>query len=84
MWLRESQGATTVGVIGYSLGSLVAALVAALEDDLACVIAGIPVVSLPALFRRHSLPHIARLADAHGVLGRAADDAHCVVNPLAN
>jgi len=82
-WLRDSQGATDVGVIGYSLGGLVAALVAALEDDLACVIAGIPVVNLPDLFRRHSPPHIARLADAHGVLGQAADDAHRVVSPLA-
>ncbi len=82
-WLRESQGATTVGLIGYSLGGLVAALVAALEDDLACVIAGIPVVSLPDLFRRHSLPHVARLADAHGVLGQTADDVHGVVSPLA-
>ena len=82
-WLRESQGATNIGLIGYSLGGLVAALVAALEDDLACVIAGIPVVSLPELFRRHSPPHITRLADAHEVLGRAADDAHRVVSPLA-
>ncbi|HXQ61828.1 MAG TPA: alpha/beta hydrolase [Acidimicrobiales bacterium] len=82
-WLRESQGATTVGLIGYSLGALVAALVASLEDDLACVIAGIPVVSLPELFRRHSPPDIARLADAYGVLGQAADDAHRVVSPLA-
>jgi dienelactone hydrolase len=82
-WLRESQGATNVGVIGYSLGGLVAALVAALEDDLTCVIAGIPVVSLPELFRRHSSPHIIRLADAHKVLGPAADDAHRVVSPLA-
>jgi pimeloyl-ACP methyl ester carboxylesterase len=81
-WLRESQGATSVGLIGYSLGALVAALVASLEDDLACVIAGIPVVSLPELFRRHSPPHISRLADAHGVLGQAADDAHRVVSPL--
>ncbi len=64
-WLRESQGATNIGLIGYSLGGLVAGLVAALEDDLACVIAGIPVVSLPELFRRHSPPHITRLADAH-------------------
>jgi dienelactone hydrolase len=82
-WLRESQGATSVGLIGYSLGGLVAALVAAQEDDLACVIAGIPVVSLPDLFRRHSLPDIARLADAHGVLGQTADDVHKVVSPLA-
>jgi len=81
-WLRETQGAETVGVIGYSLGGLVAALVAALEDDLACVIAGIPVVDLPDLFRRHSRPHIARLADHYGVVGPAADDVHRVVSPL--
>jgi dienelactone hydrolase len=82
-WLRESQGAETVGLIGYSLGALVAALVAATEDDVACVIAGVPVVDLPELYRRHSPPDIARLADAHGVLGEAADDAHRVVSPLA-
>ena len=62
-WLREEQGAEQVGVIGYSLGGLVASIVAGLEDDLACVIAGIPVVDLPHLVRRHSPPDIARLAD---------------------
>ena len=72
-----------MGVIGYSLGALVAALVASFEDDLACVIAGIPVVSLPELFRRHSLPPVTGLAEAHGVLGPTADDAHRVVSPLA-
>ncbi len=82
-WVRETQGAETVGVIGYSLGALVAALVAATEDDLACVIAGVPVVDLLDLYRRHSPPDIARLADAHGVLGQVADDAHRVVSPLA-
>ena len=82
-WVRESQGAETVGLIGYSLGALVAALVAATEDDLACVIAGVPVVDLPDLYRRHSPPDIARLADAHGVLGQVAADAHSVVSPLA-
>jgi len=82
-WLRETQGAESVGVIGYSLGGLVAGLVAALEDDLACVIAGIPVVDLPDLFRRHSRPRVARLAAEYGVLGQAADDVHRVVSPLA-
>ena len=53
-WLRQEQGADSVGVIGYSLGGLVASLVASLEDDLACVVAGIPVVGLPDLFRRHT------------------------------
>ncbi|HLM95153.1 MAG TPA: alpha/beta fold hydrolase [Acidimicrobiales bacterium] len=82
-WLREEQGAEQVGVIGYSLGGLVASIVAALEDDLACVIAGIPVVDLPHLVRRHSPPDIARLAGTSGVLGPAADDVHRVVSPLA-
>ncbi len=82
-WLREEQGAEQVGVIGYSLGGLVASIVAALEDDLACVIAGIPVVDLPHLVRRHSPPDIARLAGTSGVLGPAADEVHRVVSPLA-
>jgi dienelactone hydrolase len=82
-WLREEQGAEQVGVIGYSLGGLVASIVASLEDDLACVIAGIPVVDLPHLVRRHSPPEITRLADTSGVLGPGADEVHRVVSPLA-
>jgi pimeloyl-ACP methyl ester carboxylesterase len=82
-WLREEQGAEQVGVIGYSLGGLVASIVASLEDDLACVIAGIPVVDLPHLIRRHSPPNIARLADTSGVLGPSADEVHRVVSPLS-
>ncbi len=82
-WLREEQGAEQVGVIGYSLGGLVASIVAGLEDDLACVIAGIPVVDLPHLIRRHSPPGVTRLADTSGVLGPGADEVHRVVSPLA-
>jgi pimeloyl-ACP methyl ester carboxylesterase len=81
-WLRHTQGATNIGVIGYSLGALVASLVACMEDDLSCVIAGIPVVDLPELFRRHSRPQVARLAEEHGILGPAADDVHRVISPL--
>jgi dienelactone hydrolase len=82
-WLRDTQGAERIGVVGYSLGGLVASLVASLDEDLACVIAGIPVVDLPELFRRHSTPRVARLAEEHGVLGQAADEVHRVVSPLA-
>jgi dienelactone hydrolase len=82
-WLRREQGADSVGVIGYSLGALVASLVASLEDDLACVVAGIPVVGLPDLFRRHTTDRVRRLAEDHAVLGEAADDVHRVVSPLA-
>jgi hypothetical protein len=82
-WLRREQGAELVGVFGHSLGGHVASLVAGLEDDLSCVIAGIPVVDLPDLFRHHSPPTIARRAEAHGALGASADDVHKVVSPLA-
>jgi len=82
-WLRARCGATEIGVIGYSLGGLVGSLVASLEDDLACVVAGIPVVDLPDLFRRHSPPDIARLALEKGALGATANDVHRLVSPLA-
>ena len=82
-WLRQIEGAEWVGVMGLSLGGLVAALCAAVEDDLACVIAGIPVVDLPDLFRRHSPPGITATAERYGVLGPAADEVHRVVSPLA-
>ena len=82
-WLRDSEGAERVGVMGQSLGGLVAALVASLDPDLACAIAGVPVVDLPDLFRRHSPPAIARRAQQFSVLGSVADDVHRVVSPLA-
>jgi len=49
-WLR-ARGARQVGLYGISLGAYVAALVAGLEDDLDCVIAGIPAVDFPGLAR---------------------------------
>jgi hypothetical protein len=61
----------------------VAALVASLERDLACVIAGIPFSDLPALYRRHSPPAVARRALDAGALGQQADAVHRVVSPLA-
>lgn len=82
-WLRTTQGANRVGIMGYSFGALVAALVASLEEDLACVVAGIPVVDLPDLFRRHSRAHVAKWADHYGILGPVADSVHRVVSPLA-
>jgi pimeloyl-ACP methyl ester carboxylesterase len=82
-WLRRTHGARRVGVFGHSLGAYVAALTAELQDDLDCVIAGIPVVDLPDLFRRHSPPEIAQRAEQLGVLGPAAQDVHRVVSPLS-
>src|SRR5699024_6329820 len=41
-WLRSTHAGGQVGVLGYSLGGYNAALLAAVEPDLTCVIAGIP------------------------------------------
>jgi hypothetical protein len=82
-WLQDDQGAERIGLIGFSFGSLVASIVAALEPDLACVIAGIPLVDLPEMFRLHSGPHVTKLAEAHGVMGALADDIHRTVSPLS-
>jgi dienelactone hydrolase len=49
-WLRR-RGEERIGVYGISLGAYVASLVTSLEDDLDCVIAGIPAVDFPELAR---------------------------------
>src|SRR5665811_415742 len=54
-WAR-AQGAPSVGLYGVSLGGYTAALVAGIEPDLDCVIAGIPVVDFLTLIL--SLIHI--------------------------
>lgn len=82
-WLREKHAAEQIGVYGLSLGGYVAALVASLEGDLACVIAGIPCTDFPSLYRRHSPGRVRRLAEQHGALGPIANDVHRVVSPLA-
>jgi len=51
-WVR-TEGGTAVGVKGLSLGGYTTALLASLEDDLACAIAGIPAADFVDLFRRH-------------------------------
>jgi hypothetical protein len=49
-WVRE-RGGESVGIYGISLGGYIGALVASLEDGLACAIAGIPAVDFPNLAR---------------------------------
>lgn len=52
-WLREHEAAPAVGVLGYSLGGYNTALLAALEEDLAAVIAGIPLADVSMALWRH-------------------------------
>ncbi len=53
-WIR-SQGESKIGVFGLSLGGYNAALLSSLDDGLACAVAGIPLVDIPATMIRHGL-----------------------------
>ena len=52
-WLRAS-GAPGIGLYGVSLGGYTAALLAALEDDLDCVVCGIPTIDFIDLMRANT------------------------------
>ena len=81
-WARL-QGGGPMAVHGISLGGLVAALLAALESDLAAVVAGIPVVDIPNLFRAHVPWRLRRRPWLADMLGATAAGVHRVISPLA-
>lgn len=60
-WLRE-EGAERVGLLGMSLGGYSTALVASLEDDIDCAIAGIPAAELGELTCYHASSRALALA----------------------
>lgn len=53
-WIHRQQPDSPIGLNAISLGGYVAALVASLEDDLACAILGVPVADLVEVLARHS------------------------------
>ena len=81
-WVRE-QNATTVGVMGVSLGGYLTSLVAAFESDLDLALAGIPVIDFTDLFRHHSPRHVHMRAIEHHVLDGTAQEVMKVVSPEA-
>lgn len=58
-WLRKHQSAPAVGVMGFSLGGYNTALLAGLDGDLACAIAGIPLTDMGGAVWRH-MPELQR------------------------
>jgi hypothetical protein len=81
-WTRVVGGDAPVGIWGLSLGGYVASLVAALEDGLACAIAGIPATDILDLYHRHSPSAVRQRALEHGALGAEATAVQSVVSPL--
>jgi len=82
-WLR-AEGAPRVGVQGVSLGGYTAALLASLEEDLDCVIAGIPAVDFLRLLRSHTPEILLRIARGMGIRFDRIEQLLRVISPLAH
>jgi len=81
-WIR-AQGAPSVGLHGVSLGGYNAALLAGIDPDLSCVIAGIPPVDLARLAWHHAPPPTLRLIAGAGIVRDEVAQLFRVVSPLA-
>jgi len=82
-WLRHEERAPGVGVYGLSLGGYTTALLAALEPDLDCVIAGLAPSNFAVLLKSNSPGLIVRLTEATGYPWAGVDRLLRVVSPLA-
>ena len=81
-WIR-TRGGTQIVLYGISLGAYVSALVCALEDDLAGVIAGIPAVDFPNLARDHEPRRLRRYGSDARIDWTHVRQATHPVSPLA-
>jgi hypothetical protein len=81
-WVR-AQGGSRIGVHGLSLGGFHAALLACLDDDLACAIPGIPLSDVTRAVWRHGPPLRIRQFERGGVVHEAVSEVLRVVSPLS-
>lgn len=81
-WMR-AQGGGPVGVYGLSLGGYNASLLACLDGELGCVIAGIPAVDFRRLTWRHGAPLQIRYAQHRGLVHDEVSEVLSVISPLA-
>ncbi len=66
-WLRESEGAPAIGALGHSLGGYAVSLLASLDEDLDCVVAGNPAVDPSHLFWHNTLALATHSLSAEGI-----------------
>jgi hypothetical protein len=66
-WLRESEEAPAIGALGHSLGGYAVSLLASLEEDLDCVVAGNPAVDPSHLFWSNALAVATHSLSAEGI-----------------
>jgi len=80
-WIR-AQSDAPIGAYGLSLGGYTTALLASLEADLACAIAGIPATDFARLFFHHGESRQERAALSVGLTVEKATEVLRVVSPL--
>ncbi len=81
-YLRLVRHAPSIGVYGVSLGGYNAALLASLDKNLACVIAGIPVTDMAAVQWRHFPAPELRMLETLQVSEARIRQAYAAVSPL--
>jgi hypothetical protein len=81
-WLR-AHGAPAVGTYGISLGGYTAALHASLEEDLDCVIVGVPASDFSRLLQSHVPNFVIRAAERFGLSFEPLERLLSVVSPFA-
>lgn len=82
-WLRRTQDAPTVGVMGFSLGGYITALLASLEADFDGVMLGVPESDLVRNIRRQVDPLLPPYYEQWGLSWSALDRVTRVVSPHA-
>lgn len=82
-WVRDQHEAPAVAVSGISLGGYMAAMTAALEDDLAAVIAGVPESDLARGTRRQVEPLMPPFYEQWGLSWAPYEQILSVVSPLS-
>jgi hypothetical protein len=82
-WIREDQAAPAVGTWGISLGGYIVSLVAALDGDQSCVIAGVPEPDLVRGMRRNVEGMLPPFYEQWGLSWSALERVTSVASPLA-
>lgn len=82
-WLRTEMGAQSIGISGISLGGYMVSLVSCLDDDLACVIAGVPESDLVRGMRRQIEPLLPPFYEQWGLSWGPLERVFTPVSPLA-
>ena len=80
-WLRRA-GAPGVGLYGLSLGAYTAGLLSGLEEDLDCVIAGVPASDWVSLLSSHAPKSVLRASERLGFPWTDVRNILRVVSPL--